>query len=117
MHVQSFPCHLQRGDRLGAIDSGEVDQELIKGISCFQIVEEVLHRDARGSEYGHSALDPGIPVYDWFFHSFPRSFAMASPTYHTTPRERDSLTFFVGRWTHVRCRDTLWSGMPWRTQT
>ena len=69
MHVQSGTCHLQHGNRLGPIDSGEVDQELIEGVSCLQIVEEVLHRDARGSEYGHSALDRGIPVYDWFFHS------------------------------------------------
>ena len=81
MDVQSCPCYLQHGHRLGAIDSGEVDQELIKGISCFQIVEEVLHRDTRGSEYGHTALNPWIPVYDWFFHSFsfPRSPAMVGP--------------------------------------
>ena len=69
MNVQSCPCHLQHGDRLGAIDSGEVDQELVKGVSCFQIVEEVLHRDARGSEDGNTTLDPGIAVYGWFFHS------------------------------------------------
>ena len=64
MNVQSCPCHLQHGDRLVAVDSGEVDQELVKGVSCFQIVEEVLHRNARGREYGHTALDSGIPVYD-----------------------------------------------------
>ena len=93
MHVQSFSCHLQRRDRLGAIDSGEVDQELIKGISRFEIVEEVLHRDARGNEYRHSAQDLGIPVYDWFFHSFPsvvRDGASEQP--YLNSREGDSLS-------------------------
>ena len=73
MNVQSCPCHLQHGDRLGAIDSREVDQELIESVSCFQIVEEVLHRDASGREHGDATLDPGIRMYNMLFHnSAPR---------------------------------------------
>ena len=68
MNVQSCSRHLERGNRLDAIDSREVGQELIEGVSCFQIVKKVLYRDARCREHGHTALDPGIPLDDWFMH-------------------------------------------------
>ena len=34
MHLQRFPCRLQGRDRLGTIDCGEIEQELLQRLAA-----------------------------------------------------------------------------------
>jgi len=41
-------------------DSGEVVQEVMEGVTTFEVVEEGLKRNSRTAEHGFAAEDPGV---------------------------------------------------------
>ena len=62
MRDESVACELERRLGLSSAHRGEVVQKLRKRMTCFEVVEEVLYRNARADEYGSPSLDVRIVV-------------------------------------------------------
>ena len=68
MWVERGSRHFECSDRLGSIDGGKIEEESVERLTCFQVVEEIFHRNTSSREHRHSTLNFGIRVEGSFYH-------------------------------------------------
>jgi hypothetical protein len=54
------------GNHLLALDAGETFQKIINGLAAFQIIDQILERNARPDKHGRAAHDVRVRVHDTF---------------------------------------------------
>ena len=79
MHLQRFSCRLQGCDCLRTVDSGEIEQKLLQGLTGLQIIEEILHGNAGAGEYRHTTLNARMLVNRLLFHVSSRQHGVLTP--------------------------------------